>query len=217
MRLEERHVLDLNNIVNVVSKISGVVGVFLFGSYARGDYDEYSDYDLLVLFKDKTLMWQNWDELFQAVGSLKMNLHIIPETFEELKTANPVFLDELFRHGKVLFARFPLEVFSKPVKLEPCCLIIYDMSGLSYREKMKVVYFLYRKGGRGVVAKTGGIRLSEGCVLIPSNVGEEITDKLSAFGVDAKKLEIYVSEEHFKELLGQGQTIALRKSVEIGR
>jgi len=217
MRLEERHVLDLNKIVDAVSKIPGVTGIFLFGSFARGDYDEYSDYDLIVLFKDKTLMWQNWDELFQAVGSLKMNLHVIPETLEELKAANPVFLDELFRHGKILFARFPLEVFSKPVKLEPHCLIIYDMSGLSSREKMRVVYFLYRKGGKGVVAKTGGIRLSESCVLVPSNVGEEITDKLSVFGVDVKKLEIYFGKEHFKELLGLEQTIALRKSVKIPR
>jgi predicted nucleotidyltransferase len=196
MRLKEKHVSDLSNIVNVVSKIRGVIGVFLFGSLARGDYDEYSDFDLLVIFEEKALMWQNWDELFQAVGSLKMILHVIPQTLGELKAANPVFLDELFRHGKVLFARFPFEVFSRPVKLEPFCLIIYDMSGLSYRDKMKVVYFLYKKGGGGAVAKMGGIKLTEGCVLVPSDVGDEIIDKLSAFGVDAKKLEIYVSEDH---------------------
>jgi len=120
-------------------------------------------------------------------------LHVIPQTLGELKAANPVFLDELFRHGKVLFARFPFEVFSRSVKLKPFCLIIYDMSGLSYRDKMKVVYFLYKKGGGGAVAKMGGIKLTEGCVLVPSDVGDEIIDKLSAFGVDAKKLEIYVS------------------------
>ena len=196
MRLKEKHVSDLSNIVDVVSKIRGVIGVFLFGSLARGDYDEYSDFDLLVIFEEKALMWQNWDELFQAVGSLKMILHVIPQTLEELKAANPVFLDELFRHGKVLFARFPFEVFSRSVKLEPFCLIIYDMSGLSYRDKMKVVYFLYKKGGGGAVAKMGGIKLTEGCVLVPSDVGDEIIDKLSAFGVDAKKLEIYVSKDH---------------------
>lgn len=195
MRLEERHVLDLSSVVDVVSRIRGVVGVFLFGSFARGDYDEYSDYDLLVLFEDKALMWQNWDELFQAVGSLKMNLHVIPETLEELKAANPVFLDELFEHGRVLFARFPFEVFPKPVRLKLFCLIIYDMSGLSYRDKMKVVYFLYRKGGVGAITKMGGIKLSESCVLVPSNEGDEIVSMLNSFGANAKKLKIYVSED----------------------
>jgi len=195
VRLKERHVLDLNSVVDVVSRIRGAVGVFLFGSFARGDYDEYSDYDLLVLFEDKALMWQNWDELFQSVGSLKMNLHVIPETLEELKTANPVFLGELLKYGRVLFARFPLEVFSKPVELELFWLIVYDMSSLSYRDKMKVVYFLYRKGGVGAITKMGGIKLSESCILVPSNKGDEIVSMLNSFGADAKKLKIYVSED----------------------
>ena len=213
MKLKERHVLDLSNIVDVVSRIRGVIGVFLFGSLARGDYDEFSDYDLLVLFQDKALMWQNWDALFQATGNLKMNLHVIPETWEELKAANPVFLEELSRHGKVLFARFPLEVFSRPVKLEPFCLIVYDMSGLGYREKMKVVYFLYRKGGSGAVAEVGGVKLSEGCVLVPSNACGEVMEKLSAFGVAAKKLEMYTTEDQPITWLRQRQTNVLRKSL----
>jgi predicted nucleotidyltransferase len=114
MHLEEKHALDLSRIVDVLARIQGVVGVFLFGSFARGDYDEYSDYDLLVIFENKNLMWRNWDELFKSVGSLKMNLHVIPQTLEELKATNPAFLEDLVKHGKVLFARFPLEVFPSP-------------------------------------------------------------------------------------------------------
>ena len=201
MQLKERHVLDLSKIVDVVSKIQGVIGVFLFGSLARGDYDEYSDYDLLIVFEDKTVMWQNWDKLFEAVGSLRMNLHVIPETIKELKSANPVFLDDLLAYGKVLFAKLPLEVFPKPLRLEPYCLIVYDMGGLSYRDKMRVVYFLFRKGGVGTVAKMGGIKLSEGCLLVPSSVGDQIVDKLKAFGVDAKKLEIYLGANMLKHCL----------------
>jgi len=85
-----------------LTRFQGVVGVFLFGSFARGDYDEFSDHDLLVIFEDKVSMWQSWDELFQAVGNLRMDLHVIPETLEEFEAANPVFLEELFKYGKVL-------------------------------------------------------------------------------------------------------------------
>jgi predicted nucleotidyltransferase len=198
VRLKERHVSDLNSVVDVISRIHDVVGVFLFGSFARGDYDETSDYDLLVLFENKASMWQNWDKLFQSITSLKMNLHAIPETLEELKAANPVFLDELSKHGRVLFAKFPLEVFPKPARLKPFNLIIYSMRGLSYSDKMKTIYFLHRKNGQGVVAQTGGKRLGESCFLIPSSVGNEIIDKLSALGVRAKKLEIYVSEDQLE-------------------
>lgn len=198
MRLEERHVLDLSKVVDAVSQIRGVVGVFLFGSFARGDYDEYSDYDLIVVFEDKASMWRSWDELFQSVGILKMNLHVIPEALEELKSANPVFLDELFRHGKVLFAKLPFKVFFKPFNLEPWCLIFYDMGGLGHRDKMKVFYFLYKKSGGGVIADMGGIKLSAGCVLVPSKVGGELVDKLRSLGVEVKKLEIYLREGTFR-------------------
>jgi len=202
MQLKERHVSDLSRIIDVVSRIEGVVGVFLFGSLARGDFDEFSDYDLLVVFADKAVMWQSWDALFEAVGSLRLNLHVIPETLEELKSANPVFLDDLSRHGKVLFAKSPLEVFSMPVRLEPFCLIVYDMSGLSYSDKMKVVYFLFRKGGQGAVAQMGGVKLSEGCLLVPSSACDEIASKLKSFGVDPRKLEAYLSQDHVKRLFG---------------
>jgi predicted nucleotidyltransferase len=195
MKLEEKHTLVLNDIVNIVSKIQGVAGILLFGSLARGDFDEYSDYDLLVLFEDKRSMWQSWDELFRAVGTLRLNLHLIPETLEELKAANPEFLNELIRHGKVLFARLPMQVFLQPIKLESFYLVTYDMSRLSYRDKMKAVYFLYRKGRIGVVAKMGGIKLSEGCVLVPKNAANGIITELSSFGIETKKLEIYTSED----------------------
>jgi len=195
--LKTKHILDLKGIVDVISRFEGVVGVLLFGSVVRGDYDEYSDYDLLVIFEDKPSMWQCWDDLFMAVGGLGMNLHVIPETLEEFKNANPVFLEELFKYGKVLFARLPLEVFLRPVKLRPFCLFFYDMTGLSYKDKMRALYFLYRKGGGGAVAKAGGTKLSESCILVPSNAAEEIIDGLSDFKVETRKLEIYVSEEYF--------------------
>jgi predicted nucleotidyltransferase len=203
MKLKETQISDLSEIVNTVSKIQGVTGIILFGSLARGDYDEYSDYDLLVLFENKTSMWQNWDKLFQTVGDLNLNLHVIPETLEELKTTNLVFLNELFRHGKVLFARLPLEVFLQPIKTKSFCLISYDMSSLNYRDKMKVIYFLYRKGNLGTVASMGGIKLSEGCFLIPSSAADEITRMLNSFGVETKKLEIYINEKSLETMLGQ--------------
>jgi len=212
MKLKETQTSDLNEIVNAASKIQGVTGIILFGSLARGDYDEYSDYDLLVLFENKTSMWQSWDKLFQTVGDLKLNLHLIPETLEELKAANSTFLNELSKHGKVLFARSPLEVFLQPVKLDPYSLISYNMSALNYRDKMKATYFLYRKNGVGAIAKMGGIKLNDGCILTPSSASDEITAMLSSLNVETKKMEIYASENSLKTWLGQKPTITPEKS-----
>jgi predicted nucleotidyltransferase len=194
MSLKEKQILDLKRIINILSSFEGVIGVFLFGSFARGDYDEYSDYDLLVLFEDKPLMWGCWDDLFRAVGNLKMNLHVIPETLEEFRKANPVFLKELLENGKLLFARFPLEVFLKPLNLRPYCLIFYDMAGLSYKDKMRVSYMLYRKKGGGIVNQLSAAKLSEGCILAPNSTAKEIIDILENHGVKTRKIEIFLDE-----------------------
>ncbi len=194
MRLRGQLASGLGKVVDVIAKVDGVVGVILFGSLARGDYDEHSDYDLLVIFEDKPSMWRSWNALFQAVSGFEMILHIIPETLDELERANPVFLDDLSKYGKVLYARPPLEVFSKPFNLKPFSLILYDMSGLRSRDKMRVVYLLYRKGG-GVVAGMGGMKLRDGCVLVPSGVGDELIEMLRGHGVSVKRLEVYLNQE----------------------
>ena len=197
MKLNEQQKLTLNDFVNSVSKIHGVVGIVLFGSHARDDYDEFSDYDLLVLFENKRLMWEVWDELFEVVGCLKMNLHAIPETLDELKDANPVFLDELRSYGKVLFARMPFKVCFEPLNLKPFTLITYDMRNLSYSEKMKTSYFLYSKGGKGAVVKAGGAKISDGCVIVPSELADEIIRALASFKVKTWRRDVYVNPDAY--------------------
>jgi predicted nucleotidyltransferase len=191
MELEKGRTSALNEVVRVVSEFTGVVAIILFGSLARGDYDEFSDYDLLVLFEERELMWRSWSALFEAVGKLGLNLHLIPETMEELRSSNPAFADNISEHGKVLYARWPFEVHMRRMSLEPFSLIFYDMSGVDYRTKMKCSYLLYRKGGEGLLHRLGGMRLGEACVLVPAARAGEVVRKLDALGVKTKKLEVF--------------------------
>jgi len=214
MRLKEQQKLDLNKIVSSVSKIQSAVGVILFGSQASGDYDEFSDYDLLVLFENKPLMWENWDELFQVVGSLNINMHAIPETLEELKNANPIFLDELLKCGKVLFAKMPLEVYLQPLNLKSFSLITYDMRNVNYADKMKASYFLYSKGGAGAVAKAGGTKISDGCIIVPSDMADEIILVLTSLGIQTIKTEIFINPDMSKSWSTQNRIQASKAQTE---
>jgi len=87
-----------------------------------------------------------------------------------------------------------------PVGLESYCLVVYEMSGLSYRDKMRVVYFLFRMGGVGELGRVGGFRLGEGCLLVPSGACEVIVEGLEGFGIGARKLETYVNGDRVKAL-----------------
>jgi len=198
MGLKEEQISNLKVVVEVLSKFEGVAGILLFGSYARGDYDEYSDYDLLVIFEDKTSMWNSWKDLFRAVGNFKMNIHVIPETLEELKKANPSFQEELVKFGKVLYAKLPMEVYLKPLKLEPYTIIFYDMAALNIKDKMRASYLLYKKGEGGLLAKAGGVKLNNGCILAPSYTAKNLLKALNNLGVKTRKIEVFLEEEYRK-------------------
>jgi len=199
MSLKKDLVLNLKRVVEAISKFDGVVAVLLFGSYARGDYDEYSDYDLLVIFEDKTSMWDSWKELFRAVGNFRMNIHVIPETLEELKRANPSFQEELVKFGKVLYAKLPMEVYLKPLKLRPYTIIFYDMAGLNIKDKMRISYLLYKKSGAGLLAETGGVKLNDGCILAPSNTAEKLLKALNNLGAKTRKMEVFLEADSIDE------------------
>jgi len=200
MSLKEDQASNLKRVVEVLSKFEGVVGILLFGSYARGDYDEYSDYDLLVIFEDRASMWNSWKDLFRAVGSLKMNLHVIPETLEEFKRVNPPFKEELFRFGKVLYAKLPMEVCLKPTKLEPYAIIFYDMAGLNVKDKMRVSYLLYKKKGGGLLAETGGVKLSDGCILVPSDKAGNLIKALNNLRVKTRKIVAFLETDSIAKM-----------------
>lgn len=215
MKLNEKQKSALDKIVCSVSKVEGVVGIILFGSQARGDFDEFSDYDVLILFEDKRVMWETWDELFRVVASLKMDLHAIPETLDELKSANSVFLEELHKYGKVLFAKFPFDVRLQPLNLKPFTLITYDMRNLNYSGKMKASYFLYSKGGKGEIAKAGGIKISDSCVVVPSSSADEIATALASFGVQIVRTEVFVGTDVYSSWPTQNKGKGSKVKVEV--
>lgn len=67
---------QINELASELSKIEGVQGVFLFGSYARKEAHEGSDIDIAVIFKDKKTSDAAFDEVIK-VGSKFKFLHQI--------------------------------------------------------------------------------------------------------------------------------------------
>src|SRR5436853_192218 len=114
------------------------------------------------------------DAVFAATGPMNLNIHAIPETLEEFSKANPVFLRELERDGRVLYSREPFGTRVSSPLARPFSIVSYDLSSLSYREKMRVLYRLYRAGRGGLVEGSGGVKLGGGCVLVPRDAGQKI-------------------------------------------
>ncbi|MBO3754457.1 MAG: nucleotidyltransferase domain-containing protein [Candidatus Brockarchaeota archaeon] len=190
---------DLSSLTEVVSSIKEVIAIILFGSVARGNFDEYSDLDLLVVFSDKESMWRRWDELFQKVGGLNLLVHLIPKSLNEFAGSEPTFLNEVLGHGVLLYSKYPFQSFLAPPNFKRMVLIAYSMSRLGQSDKMRLIYRLYgRRRSKGLVEKLGGVRITDGCVLLPEENSNVILSILREHGVETRSFNIYVSKEALK-------------------
>ncbi len=110
VKLREKRIKDvidfLHSFVKDVKKIYGCVTVILVGSYARGDFNVWSDIDVLVVVeKAESNPLRRYDNIIPVL--LRYDLPIEPiiitrkEFFKGLKKKNPLIIDSL-KYGKVI-------------------------------------------------------------------------------------------------------------------
>lgn len=72
------HPEELDRLVEqIVAKVDPIA-IYLFGSRARGDADEDSDYDLLIVIPDQRLNERIWDHLLAARRDTALSAELIP-------------------------------------------------------------------------------------------------------------------------------------------
>jgi len=193
MKSKEKLESDLSRIVNAIIGVEGVIAVILFGSRAKGTYDEYSDYDLLVVFEDDELMWRNRRKLYENVGKLGLFTQVLARSMRELReSTDPTFLRSIFEQGITLYMRYPLKAPAFLQELRPMAIVRYNLKSLNQKEKMRVIYRLYGKGRlKGVVQRNGGRRLGDGCFLIPEEGLEEVLDILKHYSIEFEVMRVY--------------------------
>jgi len=186
---------DLHRLVQAITAVEGIVAVILFGSRARGDFDEHSDYDLLVIFENDETMWKNRKKLYQEVGKLGLFTQILTRSARELtEKTEPTFLQNILQHGIILFLRYPFKAPALAQNLKPIAIVSYRLTKLSHNQKMKVVYRLFGKQNRkGLVEEEGGTKLGDGCFMIPVENLEKIAIILKEFGVEFDVMKLYAS------------------------
>lgn len=106
---QEKAIQESTNIIKKILK-SNLIKVVLYGSYARGDYNQFSDIDIFVLVKNKKeelnkILNLICDNLFEL--DLKYNVTINPlienlQVFNEYKDYSLLF-ESIEKDGVVLY------------------------------------------------------------------------------------------------------------------
>ncbi|KPV63416.1 MAG: Nucleotidyltransferase domain protein [Candidatus Bathyarchaeota archaeon BA2] len=196
MRSVGRLESSLSEIVNTVKTVDGVVGIILFGSVARGEADEGSDIDLLVLFEDEDKMRMNEWEVTRRIPP-NLFTQSICACASTLKMMNPVFLQSVLEEGLILYAQYPLVLRSRLANAVVCFIVTYSLEELPQREKKRVNYKLFgrRMAERrylGLVEERGGRHLGRGCFLIPKENAEVVLNVLNEHNVKYESIEVYI-------------------------
>lgn len=195
MRSVERLESSLSEIVTAIKAVDGVMGIILFGSVARGEGDEGSDIDLLVVFEDEDKMREKeWEVTLRVPPNVFVqSICVCPST---LKRMNPVFLQSVLDEGIILFMRHPLVLRSHMANTNPHLIVTYSLAGLSQRGKQKVNYGLFGReiGERryiGLIERHGGKRLGRGSFLIPVEDARPVLSFLDERDVRYETNEVY--------------------------
>lgn len=190
---------NLSKLAKAISKIEGALAAIFFGSRAKDDADEYSDYDILVIFESDEARRKNWDKLHEEVSKIGLFTQLLAYSLREVQEEiEPTFLSEVFKHGRIIFSRYPIEMPVAVSGPKPMRIITYNLRNLSQRDKQKLCYQLFGKRAKrysydGEVAKLGGVRLGDGCFMVPEEKYGEMAKMLKACNVSHDSLTAYVT------------------------
>ena len=161
---------ELNKIVEQIKDIEGVLAIVLFGSFARGDYDEGSDIDLLILFEDKANLNKGWDNIIEITSKSDLFTQTITLTVDEF-ISSPL-LHPVLREGKILYQRKDFNL-NNLISFEPYVIVTYDLSTIHKSvDKVKFIHRLFgRKAGKysykGILDSLGGFKVGRNAIMLP--------------------------------------------------
>jgi len=175
----------IEHVADKVKMVEGVVGVVLFGSYSRGDYDEGSDVDLLIVFSDRNALEEGREEVYKATSQSDLFFQVVCLTVDELRGSS--LLESAMREGKIYYANEDVRELLTPTH-RPYALITYSTANLSPKEKVLFTQKLEGRGkGRyryeGLVRVLGGFKVGRGVMMIPMENLKTVTEHLEKKGI----------------------------------
>ena len=81
--------------------------IILFGSLAKGDWDEYSDLDLIVVKEtEERFIRRNIEASLYITFPRKCDIFVYtPEEFESMKAEGSYFIENALEHGRVIYEK----------------------------------------------------------------------------------------------------------------
>lgn len=186
----------LKKIVKELSEINDVKAIILYGSFARGDDNPMSDIDLLILTTKQGTSLQVQDKIIGL--DIKRNIQPTIRTLKELKDTDSGLLQNIFREGRIIYLKGPLDIEVRLLlKQRPYLLYTFNLNRLAQTTKAKFNRELYERKPKkysypGLLQKIGGRKISKGCVLVAYEKRNPIDKLFQRYKIEAETIKVWM-------------------------
>lgn len=175
-----------------------VLGLLVFGSYARGDFSRKSDVDMLVLFpgrgqRERSPVAARVRTLIsEAEATHRLPMHLAPllAGVEDRATITPELLHDLWRDGVALSAETAALALLRPDAVMPWAVIRFSIRG-EQSDRVQLSRKLHGREGRVGIVQPPGLTLGRGALLVPVVQQEQVTRALDEAGATYDVLPVW--------------------------
>jgi predicted nucleotidyltransferase len=99
---------DIERVATHLGTAANASQVILFGSYARGEADEHSDVDFMIIAETDLPRFKRSRELYKLFRPYPFAMDLVvytPQEFERGKSSPVSFVSSVLREGKALYVR----------------------------------------------------------------------------------------------------------------
>lgn len=186
----ERLVHALDALVHRLRGDAEVVGVVLFGSYARGEFGRKSDVDLLILFEgeEPPERAEIGRAALRTCGEIeteyRLPMHLAPllASVDRASDLGPDLLHAIWTDGLILYADASALARLQPPGLAPWVAIRFTTVRLSPSERVRLSRLLHGFGSRPGLVQPPGLVLGKGALLVPGAQQKGLRDALDTVG-----------------------------------
>lgn len=191
----------LDALARQLRETDDIVGVILFGSYARGEFGRKSDVDLLVLVDaDNVATIKRAREAIvratietESAFHLPMNLAPLIADANQPRELGPELLHAIWSDGVVLFAEAAALAALQPDDLSPWTAIRFSTADLPGADAVRLSRQLHGREGQGGLLRPPAIELARGALLLPAPKAQLVRDALDEVGATHDAIEVWRS------------------------
>jgi predicted nucleotidyltransferase len=195
----DRLVWALDALVQRLRAGDQVAAVILFGSYARGEFGQSSDVDLLILVEGpaRPAIADGYGAASSVVGELeaeaRLPMHLAPllASIEQPDDLGPDLLHAIWADGVVLYARAGALARLRPPGLAPWTLVRFTVARARPYERVRLSRRLHGTAGRSGLIRPPALTLGPGALLVPADLQRAVRNALDEAGATYDLLPVW--------------------------